>query len=837
MTSLGRPFSTKQTGRLQTYTVTEGLGTARQTDEHHQAACAVQPNDGTRTTQTVTANEAKVESEESGVAHMISASPTDDYDAALNDQKNADSVSESGESFEISEDDITNNGTDLDYMPESTDESADTVEEDSSQSDDPSEEPTETHTPLDFQIPGDVLRAAMAAPENSRASFWSSNLYRGPKDRKILVHYCKTKKVAERVAQHFVGEKVLGFDIEWKPWSPTWSIKQNVSLVQLACEDRIALFHIAMFSETTAAQIMPPTLKTILESPEIIKVGVAIKGDFSRVSKHLGLEPQGIFELSRLNNLIQHHATDPSKVSKKLVSLTNQVEQHLQLPLYKGGPLIEDPEDTYNVRSSDWSLPLNNQQIHYAAADAYAGFRLYDALEEKRKQLKPTPPRPLVCDYDAKPKPKSSDSKPRKKRAKAVKTEEAAVAVAEESCAPAEQAEDEVEDEQVGDTEESSKSSQDIDSYETAQEDFLDSHQLEGEEPLSSDESYESTDESDDSLSIGSVPSPIQEEPAAAAAVGQRRVGRVNLNRLKGPDPGYPTLPKLHGGDSIYTSSDEEDLVDISEEREEARLHEDDQSVENESVESEPAINLEKDQETDEFDDSELEEALQNLSIDSDGELHDVSFQASSDESSSSSAQYELSEESSSDEPNVEASLKQDPHNDKPTEPAAAASTSHDPTIDREEQQLLDLLNDSDVIEYLHSPAPSAPTDLFLSPQPEHQTAAPSEYALATTWAQSYLATSIPSPSSLTPSHIRATIPHLRAYHMWAHQKLPLDTIAALLREPPLPVSTVGSYVLQAITLERMKYDDGEVRGVLMGMPEALRRGKWRGLAEKVGAR
>jgi hypothetical protein len=42
---------------------------------------------------------------------------------------------------------------------------------------------------------------------------------------------------------------------------------------------------------------------------------------------------------------------------------------------------------------------------------------------------------------------------------------------------------------------------------------------------------------------------------------------------------------------------------------------------------------------------------------------------------------------------------------------------------------------------------------------------------------------------------------------------------------------------LQAITLERMKYDDGEVRGVLMGMPEALRRGKWRGLAEKVGAR
>ena len=185
MTSLGRLFSTEQTGSLQTYVVTEGLGTARQTDEHQQAACAVHPNDGTRT-QMVTADEAKVHSEESGAAHMISVSPADDYDAALNEQKTADSVSELGESFEISEDDITNNGTDIDYMPESPDESADPVEEDSSQNDDTSEETTETHTPLDFQIPGDVLRAAMAAPENSRASFWSSNLYRGPEDRKHI---------------------------------------------------------------------------------------------------------------------------------------------------------------------------------------------------------------------------------------------------------------------------------------------------------------------------------------------------------------------------------------------------------------------------------------------------------------------------------------------------------------------------------------------------------------------------------------------------------------------------------------------------------------------------
>ena len=34
-----------------------------------------------------------------------------------------------------------------------------------------------------------------------------------------------------------------------------------------------------------------------------------------------------------------------------------------------------------------------------------------------------------------------------------------------------------------------------------------------------------------------------------------------------------------------------------------------------------------------------------------------------------------------------------------------------------------------------------------------------------------------------------------------------------------------------------VEYDEEEVRAVLMGMPQALRRGKWRVLAEKVGAR
>jgi hypothetical protein len=721
--------------------------------------------------------------------------------------------------------------SDINYTASSSDESETRSEPDDSDVDETDEEPSEIHTPLEFQIPEDVLRAAMTAPENTKASFWSSTLYRGPEDVPVLVHYCKTKEVAERVARHFVNEPVVGFDIEWKPYSSPESIKKNVSLIQLACEDRIALFHVALFQGSTAAQLMPPTLKTILESPDIYKVGVAVKGDFSRVSKFLKVEPQGVYELSRLHNLVEHYATEPSRVNNKLVGLAPQVQQHLQLPLYKGGQLIDDPEDLNNVRSSDWSLSLNRQQIHYAAADAYAGFRLFDVLEKKRKQLKPTPPRPLVCDYDFKPKPRSTVSKPRKKRTPTVKDKETTIAVAEELVAAAEQKrgpEDEVE--------EKPEQSQDTEGYETAQEDLLDSHQLEGEELTSSEDSYESTEESVNDTASDSGLSLRNEEVAFAAEVDQRRVGRIDLSRLRGPDPGYPELPSLRGGDEADSASDE-DLIDLSDRLTEVKL---DRKFEVTEV-------MEDGEATDEFDDSELEEVLQDLSVGSDGTLQGVSLDTARIEQDRAAARQECVAEDDTGTKKM-----------RPLNEADPALTTCDPATDEDEQRLIDLINDPEVAAYLHEPptgepapaipmsAPIIPPSGLSAPPPVASTATPAEhvdsthtpeYIQATVWARSYLSSTIPPPGSLTPSHIRATVPHLRAYHMWHDQHLTLDDIARQVRDPPLAASTVASYVLQAITLERMEYDAWAVRGLLMRMPEALRRGKWKGLAEKVGAR
>jgi hypothetical protein len=215
-------------------------------------------------------------------------------------------------------------------------------------------------TPLEFKIPVEAFRKAKQAAKGTPESFWSYSLYRGPgtednPEGKIKVHYCTSLNTTERVLQqYFVHEKVLGFDLEWSPSATKFSgARKNVSVVQLASPSRIGLFHIAMYPPKTQ-ELVAPSLKQIMEDPEITKAGVWIKGDSSRLNSYLGITPRGTFELSHLYRLVKYSASrEYNLINKHLVSLARQVQDCLALPMFKG-------ED---VRTSDWSKPLNMSQI------------------------------------------------------------------------------------------------------------------------------------------------------------------------------------------------------------------------------------------------------------------------------------------------------------------------------------------------------------------------------------------------------------------------------------------------------------------------------------------
>lgn len=645
--------------------------------------------------------------------------------------------------------------------------------ESESESDMEDAEEENTHVSLSYQIPPDTLLAAKQASPNTRASYWSQQLYRGPNEETVSVHYCHKMDVAERVAKYFLEEKVVGFDMEWKPYGWPTSIKQNASLIQVACEDRIALFHIALFSGNTPAQLMPPSLRIILESPNIYKVGVNVKGDFTRLEKHLGIQARGVLELSRIHNLVER-----PEAGHRLCKLSTQVQQHLLLPLYKGEVLAEEvvrnveestTEGNVNVnddngtpttrgsgsvRESDWSQALDREQIHYAAADAYAGFRLYDVLESKRKKMKPVQPLPRLCDDDPVARP-SSTRRPRVTNKPKVDAAE----VVNEAMGT------------IGD-----ENSEDTQEYETAAEELENDDNEEPDTESAREQSHSGNDTSDADY----VPRHLTSLDQASGRVPLRRIGRVKLSRSMEANPGYPTLPTSSATDEEVDSDDSDafDPAPVDRSRKAA---------------VEPAIaQTLSEQDEGEFADSELEEALSEMDIDKLSEVREVG--------------------------RPEATMEQE-------DIIRELPAVDDATINTVQQEAMDL----DPV-YPPQPLDTTPLPTFgsLIPGPNDALGTP-EFVAATLWAQSYLRDTVPAPClrSSRPASIRATTPHLRAYCLWHHMRIPLEEIGARLKDPPLAQSTVSSYILQAIDLERLDCEEGRLRALLETVPQAMRSDRW----------
>ncbi|PHH53794.1 hypothetical protein CFIMG_003326RA [Ceratocystis fimbriata CBS 114723] len=243
---------------------------------------------------------------------------------------------------------------------------------------------------LPFNIPEDIFLQAKNAPHLSEGSYWSYSLYRGPlstdgEPRKVNVHYCRSRHTMDRVVKnYFLDEPVIGLDLEWVAESSRYDgVRKNISLIQIASPSRIALFHVALFNDADD-DLASPSLRSILEDDNVIKCGVAIKADSTRLRTYMNIDVKGVLELSNLYKVVKYVPTgEYNLINRKLVRLADQVEEHLKLPLFKG-----------EVRTGDWSEPLTMPQIIYSASDAYAGLQLYQIYEDKRLAMSPVPPRP-----------------------------------------------------------------------------------------------------------------------------------------------------------------------------------------------------------------------------------------------------------------------------------------------------------------------------------------------------------------------------------------------------------------------------------------------------------
>jgi len=119
----------------------------------------------------------------------------------------------------------------------------------------------------------------------------------------------------------------------------------------------------------------PERLREVLENPLIIKAGVGIAGDAKKLWKDCGVSLLGAVELTHFARSVDAPRWAAGK-AHELISLTRLLEGYQSRRLVKG-----------RARMSNWELPLNPQQINYAASDALAGYIVYNHLAKLNSQV------------------------------------------------------------------------------------------------------------------------------------------------------------------------------------------------------------------------------------------------------------------------------------------------------------------------------------------------------------------------------------------------------------------------------------------------------------------
>jgi len=162
------------------------------------------------------------------------------------------------------------------------------------------------------------------------------------------INLIESKEEALTVSLALKGETVLGFDTETRAAFKKGE-SYNVSLLQLATSSDAYLFRLSKFS-------MPQELIDLLESPDIVKAGVAVRDDVKALKKIAPFLENNFIDLADL-------AKDKKIKNFGLRALT---AIFLKKRLSK------------KAKISNWERSsLTPAQINYAASDAVVGYEIY----------------------------------------------------------------------------------------------------------------------------------------------------------------------------------------------------------------------------------------------------------------------------------------------------------------------------------------------------------------------------------------------------------------------------------------------------------------------------
>lgn len=160
--------------------------------------------------------------------------------------------------------------------------------------------------------------------------------------------------LAEGALSALLAVDAIGFDTESKPTFLKGEASTGPHLVQLATDSQAYLFPISRLFEMKA-------LKTILESPAVLKIGFGLGNDHSVLKSRLGIAACNVLDLGEKLRGPGHRGTVGAKVA-----VAHFFGQKLQ--------------KSKKIGTSNWAnARLSERQLLYAANDAHVALKLYRA--------------------------------------------------------------------------------------------------------------------------------------------------------------------------------------------------------------------------------------------------------------------------------------------------------------------------------------------------------------------------------------------------------------------------------------------------------------------------
>ncbi|EAL68469.2 3'-5' exonuclease domain-containing protein [Dictyostelium discoideum AX4] len=170
---------------------------------------------------------------------------------------------------------------------------------------------------------------------------------------------------------------IIGFDAEWGNPNSIFDDKIDDKTTKTHYNHKVALIQLSSKNETFLIQVsqmekIPISLEQILTDPRLIKVGVAVSQDAATIFQTFSVVTKGYVDLVPIARLTNYEGNGLASLALNVMNVT----------LNKSN----------KIRCGHWeNKKLSNDQIHYAAADAWVGREIFEIMFNTYKNSKTDP--------------------------------------------------------------------------------------------------------------------------------------------------------------------------------------------------------------------------------------------------------------------------------------------------------------------------------------------------------------------------------------------------------------------------------------------------------------